>query len=100
MPLAVLVAGVLWGSVTIGPMTPVCAADAPCSVPAKHASVTFTRPGRSVSVKTDGAGWYHVRLATGRWSVRVSVGMRSTPSAVVVRGGAHRLDLAADTGIR
>jgi hypothetical protein len=59
MPLAVLVAGVLWGSMTI-----------------------------------------HVRLATGRWSVRVSVGMRSTPSAVVVRAGAHRLDLTADTGIR
>jgi hypothetical protein len=100
MPLAVLAAGVLWGSVTVGPLTPVCRAGTPCDGPAKHATLTFTRSNHSASVKTDDAGRYRLTLSTGTWTVRASVGMRMTPTSVVVRAGTHRANFAIDTGIR
>ena len=100
MPLAVLVTGVLWGSVTIGPTTPVCNAGMSCSAAAKQATMTFSRPGRIVSTKTDDAGRYRIRLAVGAWTVSASVGMRTTPMTVLVRAGTHRANFAVDTGIR
>jgi hypothetical protein len=100
MPLAVVVAGVLWGTVTVGPLTPVCRVGTPCSGPAKRATLTFTRPGRVVSTRTDGLGRYRLTLAAGTWSVRASVGMRTTPATVVVRAGTHRTNFDIDTGIR
>jgi hypothetical protein len=108
MPLAILAAGVLWGSVTIGPLTPVCRVGTPCDGPAKHATLTFSRTNTSangiqsaqVVEKTDAAGRYRVTLAAGTWTVRASVGMRMTPATVVMRGGTHRLNLSIDTGIR
>jgi hypothetical protein len=100
MPLAVLVTGVLWGSVMVGPTTPVCHAGTPCSAAAKQATLTFSRPGRIVSTETDGAGRYRIRLAIGAWTVRASVGMRTTPATVLVRAGARRTNFAVDTGIR
>jgi hypothetical protein len=100
MPLAVLVTGVLWGSVTIGPTTPVCSAGMPCSAAARQATLMFSRSGRVVSTKTDDAGRYRVRLAVGTWTVRSSVGMRTTPTVVLVRAGTQRANLAVDTGIR
>jgi hypothetical protein len=101
MPLAVLVAtGVLYGSASIGPLTPVCRVGTPCDGPAKHATLTFTHGARSVVAKTDGAGRYRLRLMIGRWTVRASVGMSIRPSAVVVRAGSHRATFSIDTGIR
>src|SRR4051812_39495641 len=100
MPLAVLAAGVLWGAVTVGPTTPVCRVGTPCSGPAKHATILFTRPGRSLSAKTDATGRYRVTLPVGTWAVRVNVGMRVAPATVVVRAGTHRENFAVDTGIR
>ena len=100
MPLAVLAAGVLWGSVTIGPLTPVCRVGTPCDGPAKHAKLTFSHRGRSVVATTDAAGRYRVTLAIGTWTVRASVGMRMTPAQVPVRAGTHHVNFAADTGIR
>jgi len=100
MPLALLVTGVLWGSVTIGPITPVCRSGMPCSGAAKQATLTFTRPGRVVSTKTDDAGRYRVRLTVGAWTVRTSVGMSMRPTGVLVRAGMHRANFSVDTGIR
>jgi len=100
MPLAVVVAGVLWGSVTIGPLTPVCQMGTPCSGPAKRATLTFSKPGRVVSAKTDAMGHYRLTLPVGTWSVRTNVGMRVAPTTVVVRAGMHRTNFAVDTGIR
>jgi hypothetical protein len=100
MPLAVLVAGVLWGTVTVGPTTPVCRAGTPCTAPAKNATLTFSRAGRVVSAKTDAAGHYRVMLPAGAWSVSASVGMRIAPVSVLVRSGTHRENFAVDTGIR
>src|SRR5262249_37580541 len=100
MPLAVLVAGVLWGTVTIGPTTPVCRVGTPCSGPAKNATLTFSRAGRSVSAKTDAVGRYRGTRPPGAWAVRASVGMRIAPVSVRVRTGTHRADFDVDTGIR
>jgi hypothetical protein len=100
MPLAVLVAGILWGSVTIGPITPVCRVGTPCSGPAKRATLTFSKPGRVLSTKTDGLGRYRLTLPVGTWSVQASVGMRVEPVTVVVRAGTHRTNFSIDTGIR
>jgi hypothetical protein len=100
MPLAVVVAGVLWGSVTIGPLTPVCQMGTPCSGPAKRATLTFSRPGHTVSTKTDVLGHYRLTLPVGTWTVRTSVGMRITPVTIIVRAGTHRANFDVDTGIR
>jgi hypothetical protein len=101
MPLAVLVAtGVLYGSVSIGPLTPVCRIGTPCDGPAKHATLTFTRGARAVSTKTDAAGRYRVTLTTGTWTVRASVGMSTKPAAVAVRTGTHRTNFSIDSGLR
>jgi hypothetical protein len=96
----VLAAGVLWGSVTVGPTTPVCRVGTPCSGPAKNATLTFSRAGRVVTAKTDASGRYRLSLHVGTWVVRVNVGMRVAPSSVVVRTGTHRENFAVDTGIR
>jgi hypothetical protein len=100
MPLAVVAAGILWGSVTVGPTTPVCRAGTPCSKPAKRTTLTFSRASRVVTAKTDAAGRYRVQLPTGTWSVRLGIGMQRTPATVVVRAGTHRVDFSVDTGIR
>jgi hypothetical protein len=100
MPLAVLAAGILWGSVTIGPLTPVCRVGTPCDGPAKQAKLTFLHRARSVVAKTDAGGRYRVTLTTGTWSVRASVGMRLAPAIVVVRAGTHHVNFSIDTGIR
>jgi hypothetical protein len=100
MPLTVLVTGVLWGSVTIGPITPVCREGVPCSRPAKQATLTFTHRGRVVSTTTDLAGRYRVKLAVGAWTISANVGMRTSPASVLVRAGTHRANISVDTGIR
>src|SRR5689334_17547859 len=99
MPLAVVAAGILWGSVTVGPTTPVCRAGTPCSKPAKT-TLTFSRANRVVTAKTDAAGRYRVKLAIGKWSVQLGIGMQRTPATVVVRTGMHHVDFSVDTGIR
>jgi hypothetical protein len=100
MPLAFVVAGVLWGSVTIGPTTPVCRVGTPCSGPAPRVTLTFSRLGRVVWTKTDGRGHYRLSLPTGSWTVRADAGMRTAPASVVVRAGTHRANFAIDTGLR
>jgi hypothetical protein len=100
MPLAAVAVGILWGSVTIGPITPVCRVGTRCNGPAKHVTLTFTRGARAVTAKTDGTGRYRVKLPTGRWSVSLAAGMQRTPSQVVVRAGSHRVDFSVDTGVR
>jgi hypothetical protein len=97
---ALVAAGILHGTVTVGPLTPVCRVGTPCDGPAKNATLTFSRSGRSVVVKTNSAGVYRVTLAPGTYSVRADVGMSLRPVIVVVRAGSHRADFAVDTGIR
>ena len=99
-PAVLVAAGLLHGTVTVGPLMPVCRVGTPCDGLARNAVLTFSRGARSVTVRTDGAGIYRVRLPTGTYVVRASIGMSLKPSTVVVRAGSQRANFAIDTGIR
>ena len=88
------------GTVTIGPVTPVCRAGSPCDRPAARVVLTFTSPTRSVRATTGANGTYTVRLAPGAYTVTASKGMRISPSPIVVRSGTRRQSFSIDTGIR
>jgi hypothetical protein len=91
---------VLYGSVTIGPVTPVCQAGVPCDKPASHVMLVFTRLGRSVSTSTDGSGGYRIRIPPGIYAVRAGAGMSMRPRNINVRVPTTHLDFSIDTGIR
>jgi hypothetical protein len=95
-----LVLVLMKGSVTIGPLTPVCRAGTPCDGPAPHVVLTFASPSRSFHVTTGARGTYSVKLAPGTYTVTASKGMRIAPSRIVVRSGPRRQSFAIDTGIR
>lgn len=91
----------LHGTVTIGPLTPVCRTGIPCSKPAPRVTLTFARAGRVVRTRTDTRGRYRISLPAGTWSVRASVGMFVRPGTVVVpRVASATRNFAIDTGIR
>jgi hypothetical protein len=90
----------LFGTVTRGPVTPVCRSDSPCDAPAAAVTLTFTHGRVSVRAHTDGAGHYRVRLAAGTYLVRTNAGMRIAPATLAVHGTTMRRDFAIDTGIR
>ena len=100
------VASGLHGIVTRGPIVPVCAAEQPCSAPAKNITLLFSRDGRVVAQsKTDLAGRYHLRLRPGIYGVALTttprVGRGLEPDQARVRLGRYlRLDFSIDTGIR
>ena len=92
----------LYGNVTRGPITPVCAAEQPCSEPAAGAALRFLRNGQLVAqtrVKADGS--YRIALLPGRYTVAAPSRRPLDPSTARVRTGrfAH-VDFAIDTGIR
>lgn len=97
----VLALVLLHGAVRIGPTTPVCSAGVPCSKPAVHAVLTFSRGTSRVRVTTDARGRYRVRIAAGTWTVRANTGMRLSPVRIVVpRAVTAVRNFAIDTGIR
>lgn len=92
----------LYGHVMRGPISPVCAAEAPCSAPAAGAVLVFSRAGGDVArtrVRADGS--YRIALAAGTYAVR-AVAMRPVePDRASVRAGHFRkVDFSIDTGIR
>jgi hypothetical protein len=92
----------LRGVVTRGPTKPVCVAELPCSAPAKHASITFTRGSSSRTVTTDANGHYRIALAPGSWKIVIAgarFGYRPR-TAVVPAGIVAVRNIAIDTGIR
>jgi hypothetical protein len=95
----------LRGLVTRSPITPLCEEGVPCSAPARHTSLVFSRRGRSVSTRTDGEGRYRIALAPGTWTVRAAgaprIGSGISPSSVRVLAGRFRVvNFDIDTGIR
>jgi hypothetical protein len=90
----------LFGTVTRGPVTPVCRVDIPCDDPAANVKLSFSRAGSSISVRTDGFGRYRVRLAPGTYVVRSNAGMSIAPARVTIRGTTLRRNFSIDTGIR
>jgi hypothetical protein len=90
----------LFGVVTRGPTTPVCAVEQPCTRPAAGALLVFSRGGSTVRVTVRADGSYRVRLAPGLYAARTSSG-RLEPASVRVRAGTtRRVDFSIDTGIR
>jgi hypothetical protein len=90
----------LKGTVTIGPLTPVCRVGTPCDGPARRVVLTFTSGSRTVHATTAANGSYTVRIAPGTYTVTASKGMRIMPARVVIRSGTRRQSFAIDTGIR
>jgi hypothetical protein len=92
----------LYGHVTKGPISPVCTAEQPCSVPAAGVTLRFLRNSQIVAatrVKADGS--YSLALPIGAYAVASTSRGRITPSTVRVRTGARsRRDFSIDTGIR
>ncbi len=61
-----LLLGSLHGTVTRGPITPVCEVGTPCEGPAAHIALLFTRAGKTTKTTTGPGGGYRIRLAAGR----------------------------------
>ena len=99
-----LLTGTLHGTVMRGPTAPVCRVGIPCSAPAKHVTLYFTRNGSTRSTVTDGRGRYALRLPAGVYAVKTNqrpFGTTPQPRSVRVRAKTRtRVDFDIDTGIR
>jgi hypothetical protein len=98
--------GTLAGTVTRGPITPVCAFEQPCDEPAANVTLLFTRNGTVVGrALTDKDGRYRVRLPAGTYVVRrpsaTSIDRKLEPNRVwVAAARTRRIDFSIETGIR
>ncbi len=94
----------LYGTVTRGPISPVCRAGVPCDAPAPNVILTFTRLSVLKTTRTDQHGTYRVELGPGTYTVRTSLrpfGQITRPAIIHVRGGHFdKIDFTLDTGIR
>ncbi len=93
----------LRGTLTVGPLQPVCRAGESCDGPAPRATLSFRRNGNTTRTRTDAKGRYRVALVPGWYSVRTSVGISHVPkpARVQVLAGRYRVvRFSADTGIR
>jgi hypothetical protein len=93
----------LYGTVTKGPLTPVCTLDAPCQGPAADMLLVFSRKGAVVArTRTRDDGTYRVALKHGRYVVRAGPTKFSVRpgTASVPKKGFRRVDFFVDTGIR
>ena len=104
LALAALIGG-LHGTVTRGPMQPVCMVGQSCTAPAPGVVLVFSRLGRDVArVRTGAGGIYRVVLAPGVYAARLAPPQKIggfTPRTVrVPQGRFARVDFAIDTGIR
>jgi hypothetical protein len=94
----------LRGTVTKGPLMPVCREGVPCDGPAAGLTLVFSRNGVAVGrTTTRQDGSYRLALRPGRYAVRaVPRGLvPPEPNAVtVVADRFRRIDFFVDTGIR
>jgi hypothetical protein len=99
-----LLTGTIHGTVTRGPIAPVCRIGTPCSAPAKHITLFFRRNGSTRSTKTDARGRYSIRLTAGVYTVKTNqrpFGTIPQPRTVRVRAGRNtRTNFGIFTGIR
>jgi hypothetical protein len=101
--LAIILSG-LQGTVTKGPITPVCREGVPCDAPVQ-VTLVFRRPGHVYRTRSAPNGRYQIRLPAGYYSVstleRIGIRRNIAPRAVHVRRGhVDKLDFTIDTGIR
>ena len=95
----------LYGTVTEGPIRPVCRTDELCNRPAANLRLRFVRSGMTVAaVRTDGRGHYRIALRPGRYAVRLmrtGIGSIVEPTHVTVPSTRYaRVNFYRDTGIR
>ncbi|MGZ4387895.1 MAG: carboxypeptidase-like regulatory domain-containing protein [Gaiellaceae bacterium] len=94
----------LRGTVTRGPIVPVCKVGEPCDAPAAKVVLVFRRNGQVARTTTDAKGRYRIALAPGTWAIsltRTGIGNMIYPRQARVVAHAFRLvDLSIDTGIR
>jgi len=92
----------LYGTVTRGPISPICVAEQPCSGPAQGVVLQFWLGGRVAGRSTVRAdGTYRVALPVGSYAVKTGSGVRLDPPAATVRRlRFKRVDFFIDTGIR
>jgi hypothetical protein len=95
----------LHGVVMRGPTQPVCQVGKPCSAPAVGAVLEFVHGSSVATVRAGTGGRYSIRLAPGRYLVRVKpapkIGSGIRPLDVNVPHLATvRIDFTIDTGIR
>ena len=87
-----------------GPIAPVCRVGMPCEAPVTHATLYFTRLGRTVSAVTDAHGLLPHPTKGGVYAVkpkRASFGRGFAARTRAHRaGGDKRADFHIDTGIR
>jgi hypothetical protein len=94
------------GSLTRGPVMPVCIEGRSCDAPAPGVVLVFSRSGQDVKrLRTGAGGRFAVRLLPGSYQVRVfgrpQLGGGITPAKFRVPAGATvSLRLHLDTGIR
>jgi len=97
----------LTGTVTRGPVTPVCRVDVPCDAPFS-ASFTVQQNGRQVAqFRSDQNGQFTVFLNPGSYNVVpgtdapiISPAQQGKPVTVANSGGLTVVQLSFDTGIR
>jgi hypothetical protein len=94
----------LRGTVTRGPITPVCREDQPCDGPAS-VTLVFARVGaKPQRVRSAANGAYRILLRAGYYTVATTLNgpsRRTSPTRVHVRRGhVDKLDFTIDTGIR
>jgi hypothetical protein len=96
--------GTLRGTISRGPIQPVCRVGTACGAPARRVTIVFRRGATTHRVTSDANGRYRAVLAAGTWSVALPSrrdGMSIAPTHVVVRAATTRtVALTIDTGIR
>ena len=94
----------LHGVVLIDPAYPVCKMGVPCTRPAKHVWLVFSRHGRTARTRTGDDGRYRITLVSGTYAVTSPThlgGPGLTPGRVTVRSGVYRrVVFKLDVGIR
>lgn len=94
----------LSGTVTEGPVQPVCRINVPCEAPvANHELVADDQQGHQVaSTKTDAQGDYTLHLSPGHYTLTLvpRIGLGVGTASVDVVGGANHYNLSVDTGLR
>lgn len=93
----------VYGTVTRGPLKPVCERGVKCYEPAKSAPLAFRRSGKIFArVQTNAAGSYRITLPPGSYIVGSKLGVGGVrPTRVrVLEGKFVHLNLVVDTGIR
>jgi hypothetical protein len=92
----------LYGTVTRGPLTPICTAEQPCSGPAANTTLVFKRSGNEVGrTRTRADGTYRIAIAPGTYTVTALSTRPLVPGKAWVRRAHFRkVDFSIDTGIR